>query len=91
MLDEPLEMNFVRKHTLETLRTARFQLARCNAAHLCQQARAPISRGTNLAVYASAWKDEKDLSDIFVYWNGYAYGKGVFGKESHQNFVNSLK
>ena len=36
-------------------------------------------------------KDEKDLSDIFVYWNGYAYGKGMSGKESHQNFVNALK
>ena len=31
--------------------------------------------GTQLAVYASAWKDEKDLADIFVFWNGYTYGK----------------
>jgi cobaltochelatase CobN len=49
------------------------------------------SPGVNLAVYASAWKDEKDLSDIFVYWNGYAYGKGVNGKESHQQLVNGLR
>ncbi|MCG2727862.1 MAG: cobaltochelatase subunit CobN, partial [Candidatus Methanoperedenaceae archaeon] len=47
--------------------------------------------GVELAVYASAWKEEKDLSDIFVYWNGYAYGKGTSGKESHQQLVNNLK
>jgi cobaltochelatase CobN len=48
-------------------------------------------REHTLAVYASAWKDEKALSDIFVYWNGYISGKGVAGTEYHQNFVNSLK
>jgi cobaltochelatase CobN len=47
--------------------------------------------GTQLAVYASAWKDEKDLSDIFLYWNGYAYGKGVFGEPAHKPFSISLK
>ena len=24
-----------------------------------------------------------DLSDIFLHWNGYAYGKGVFGEPAH--------
>ncbi|MBC7238872.1 MAG: cobaltochelatase subunit CobN, partial [Chloroflexi bacterium] len=45
----------------------------------------------NLAVYASAWKEESDLADIFVYWNGYAYGKGVFGKEAFRQLQASLK
>ena len=45
----------------------------------------------NLAVYASAWKEEKDLSDIFVYWNGYAYGKGINGKEAHEQLLRQLK
>ena len=49
------------------------------------------SAGVQLAVYASAWKDEKDLADIFLYWNGYAYGKDVKGKEAHMQLASSLK
>jgi cobaltochelatase CobN len=47
--------------------------------------------GTQLAVYASAWKTEKDLSDVFLYWNGYAYGRGAFGEPAHAVLKNSLK
>jgi cobaltochelatase CobN len=49
------------------------------------------SAGTQLAVYASAWKEEKDLADIFVYWNGYAYGKGIYGEEKHRQLADNLK
>ena len=81
-LDEPVEQNFVRKHILarmeedggkvdneEALRKAAYRIF-CSMPGVYQA-------GTQLAIYASAWKDEKDLSDIFLYWNGYAYGKGV--------------
>jgi len=95
-LDEPDEMNFVRKHTLaqiaesgndpaseKTWRDATFRLFASKPG--------TYQAGTDLAVYASAWKDEKDLSDIFVYWNGYAYGKGVFGEEKQSQLAGSLK
>jgi len=90
-LDEPLEMNSVRKHTLENLENCTAKDWREATLRIFASKPGTYQSGTNLAVYASAWKDEKDLSDIFVYWNGYAYGKGVPGKESHQQFVNSLK
>lgn len=90
-LDEPLEMNFVRKHTLENLENGTAKDWREATLRIFASKPGTYQSGTNLAVYASAWKDEKDLSDIFVYWNGYAYGKGVPGKESHQQFVNTLK
>ena len=47
--------------------------------------------GVNLAVYASAWKEDKDLSDVFVQWNGYAYGKNNFGAEAHDTLVAQLE
>jgi len=47
--------------------------------------------GVNLAVYASSWKDEKDLADIFVYWNQYGYGRSVHGKEMPESLTGSLK
>jgi len=90
-LDEPLDMNFVRKHSLDNLENGSAKDWREATLRIFASKPGTYQSGTNLAVYASAWKDEKDLSDIFVYWNGYAYGKGVSGKESHQNLVNSLK
>jgi cobaltochelatase CobN len=95
-LPEPPEKNFVRKHSLA-------QLSKNNGneqdpaswrdATLRIFASKPgsYSAGTQLAVYASAWKDEKDLADIFVFWNGYAYGKGVFGEEKHIQLTENLK
>ena len=90
-LDEPLEMNYPRKHALANLESGVASNWRDATLRIFASKPGTYQSGTNLAVYASAWKDEKDLSDIFVYWNGYAYGKGVPGKESHQNFVNALK
>jgi len=90
-LDEPLEMNFVRKHTLASLESGTAKDWREATLRVFASKPGTYQSGTNLTVYASAWKDEKDLSDIFVYWNGYAYGKGVAGRESYQHFVNALK
>ncbi len=95
-LPEPPEMNFIRKHSLA-------QLANYNTdendpiawrdATLRIFASKPgtYSAGTQLAVYASAWKNEKDLADIFVYWNGYAYGRNIFGEEKHIQLTENLK
>jgi cobaltochelatase CobN len=93
-LDEPPDRNFPRKHSLAQMAdsgNSGNNAWRDATLRIFSSKPGTYSPGVNLAVYASAWKDEKDLSDIFVYWNGYAYGKGVNGKESHQQLVNGLK
>lgn len=95
-LDEPAEMNFPRKHALAQLAEAgeseeNAEAMRSATLRLFASKPGTYQAGTQLAVYASAWKDEKDLADIFVYWNGYAYGKGVFGQERHRELIHSLK
>jgi cobaltochelatase CobN len=95
-LDEPLEMNFPRKHALdklaETGESPDNALAWRDATlRLFASKPGTYGAGVQLAIYASAWKDEKDLADIFVYWNGYAYGKGVFGKKAYRELSSSLK
>jgi len=95
LVDEPAEFNFVKKHALEQLQGK----DKLNEKSAWQEVTTRIfgskpgtyMAGVNLAVYASAWKDEKDITDIFVYWNQYAYGKNVFGKESAQDLINNLK
>ncbi len=80
MLDEPDEINYIRKHSPQGSEVRRIFGSR----------KGTYGMGVNLAVYASAWKEVQDLSDIFVYWNGYAYGKGVYGEESREEFIRSL-
>ncbi len=90
-LDEPPEMNYPRKHALACLKGDGESAWREATLRIFGSRPGTYQSGVSLAVYASAWKDEKDLSDIYVYWNGYAYGKGVNGVASHQRFVDSLR
>ncbi|MDH7596942.1 MAG: cobaltochelatase subunit CobN [Methanothrix sp.] len=70
-LDEPPEMNYVRKHMIES--------GDGRALRIFASPPGTYGSGVNLAVYASAWKDDKDLTDVFMQWNSYAYGKDIFG------------
>jgi cobaltochelatase CobN len=79
-LDEPEEMNYLRAHNLKNGPTPRIFASKPGT----------YGSGVNLAVYASAWKAEKDLSDIFIYWNGYAYGNGFFGEQAQEGLVKQL-
>ncbi len=79
-LDEPPEQNFLKKHSSD-------------AEHSRIFASRPgtYGNGVSLAIYASAWKEDKDLTDVFIHWNSYAYGKGVFGQQSNESLVKQLK
>jgi cobaltochelatase CobN len=93
-LDEPLEQNFIRRHTIERLNgksVSDKEEIRKATYRIFASMPGTYQAGTQLAVYASAWKTENDLSDVFLYWNGYAYGKGIFGEPAHQSLKKSLK
>ncbi|MFH1994855.1 MAG: cobaltochelatase subunit CobN, partial [Nitrospinota bacterium] len=94
-LPESPQENFIRKHISEKLGTLDLhdssQEFREASLRFFSSKPGTYGSGVNLAIYASAWKEEKDLSDIFVYWNGYGYGKGIYGKELHAHFTHQLK
>jgi len=105
-LDEPSEMNFPRQHALQYLRQQLGQQDKAEEAaadsqhseiwrkatfRLFSAKPGTYSAGVQMAVYASAWKEEKDLADIFVFWNGYAYGQGVKGVEAFDSLHQSLR
>jgi cobaltochelatase CobN len=88
-LDEPGEKNFVRKHALQGMekdgadfRTATYRIFSSKPG--------TYASGVNLAVLASAWKTQADLADIFVAWNGYAYGRDVRGTDAHDRLAANL-
>lgn len=92
-LDEPSEQNYVRKHALEQIKQQGE-----NTLDAWEQATARIfgsrpntyGAGVSLAIHASAWKTEKDLSDIFITWSGYAYGKNRGGQDVTEQFKRQL-
>ncbi len=100
LLQESGDDNFVRKHILQLTEEQgadlrdQGQLRRLSYRIFCAQP-GVFASGVNLAVYASAWKDVRDLSDIYTFWNGYAYGGGTgdatYGVAAHRELVASLQ
>ena len=96
-LDEPLDSNFPRKHTIEKMGGVKDEADvdgerfRDAALRIFSARPGTYGSGVNIAVYASAWKTAEDLAAIFVHHNGYAYGKGVFGKRAYEQLSSSLK
>jgi cobaltochelatase CobN len=88
-LDEPLDRNFVRRHTQKSIVENGSDL-RDATLRIFSSRPGSYASGVNLAVLASAWKTQGDLADIFVAYNGYAYGRDVQGKDAHAQLAANL-
>lgn len=96
-LDEPPEMNYIKKHYIEHIselvklgknvdeagKLARFRV-------FCAPSGA-YGAGVNLAIEASAWKTHEDLAKVWIKWSGYAYSKDGFGVDAHEVLALNLK
>lgn len=78
LLDEPPEINYLRRHAGP-------------ADRIFGSPKGTYGIGVNLAVYASAWEGTEDLADVFIYWNGFAYGRDRFGEEAREGLVSQLR
>ncbi len=97
MLNEAPEQNFIRKHIVRQAMQQgvsiedQEQFRKLSYRVFCAQP-GVYKAGVSLAVYASAWKAEADLSDIYVFWNGYAYGSGEsYGVQAHNELMENLR
>ncbi|MDD1728755.1 MAG: cobaltochelatase subunit CobN, partial [Methanospirillum sp.] len=88
-LDEPIEMNYVRKHALESMEQNNSSWQE-STLRIFSSKPGSYYNGVDLAVLASAWKDETDLAELYVAWNGYALRRGCEGKEAHGQFALNL-
>jgi len=93
-LDEPLEMNFVKKHFLETLE----KLKAAGVDKPEERAKSRVygeppgayGAGVNYAVEASAWKTDEDLMKVWLQWGSYAYTRRMYGEMNVEAFVVQL-
>ena len=77
--DEPVEMNYVKKHVDEAIASG----AEFNSATSRQFTQAPGAYGTYVddMVEDSAWETDSDLDDLFIRRNCSAYGGGRKGEK----------
>jgi len=88
-LEEPVEMNFVRKHSLMSM-PENGQDWRSSTLRIFSNPPGVYVTGVALAVHASAWETEKDLVDVFMTTHGYAYGKAYAGELMPEQFARNL-
>jgi cobaltochelatase CobN len=87
-LDEPIDMNNVRKHALEDRDRLVAELGSEQAAWRRATTRVfgtpPGSYGTGLLqlVDVRNWRDDADLGAVYEAWGGHAYGRGLDGVEA---------
>lgn len=81
-LDEPVEMNFVRKHYLADPNHGLYRIF----------GSAPGQYGTGIleAIVTKNWDTQQDLADIFLNWGGFAYTKKDYGIEKKDTFKHLL-
>ena len=81
-LDEPEDMNFVRKHTLAAMAENAELSFEDAAARLFGAQPGTYTAGVNLLIYSSSWEQQGDIGDLFTLYNQYSYGRNRFGKEA---------
>jgi len=90
--DEPLEMNFVRKHALKQAEDMQIDLRQA-ATRVFSNASGSYSSNVNLAVENSTWENESDLQDMYLARKGFAFNSDNPGVmlESKEIFETALK
>ncbi|MGL4741177.1 MAG: cobaltochelatase subunit CobN [Sarcina sp.] len=91
-LDEPLDMNYVRKHTLESLKEDGKDLSELDdaASRIFGTKSGTYFSAVTGLIYSSAWQTKDDIADVFMYYNSYKYGKDKYGAQDIKGFKNSL-
>jgi len=88
-LDEPDEMNFVKKHATEEKKDG----ADDRQATTRIFGSKPGAYGAGLLPLMDArnWRSDEDLAEVYAVWGGYAYGKGLNGVEARGEMESNLR
>jgi cobaltochelatase CobN len=88
-LDEPDDMNHVRAHTradIETHGDERRATTRIFGSR-------PGAYGAGLlpVIDARNWRDDADLAEVYAVWGGFAYGRGLDGREARDDMERAYR
>ncbi|MGB2927120.1 MAG: magnesium chelatase subunit H [Limnothrix sp.] len=90
--NEPLEMNYVRKHALDQAEEMGINIRQA-ATRIYSNASGSYSSNVNLAVENSSWEEEKELQDMYLNRKSFAFNSDNPGvmDENRKVFESSLK
>ncbi|MEU5881277.1 cobaltochelatase subunit CobN [Spirillospora sp. NPDC047279] len=88
-LDEPGDRNFLRRHALED-RAGHGDWRRATTRIFGSK---PGAYGAGLLplIDARNWRDDRDLAEVYAVWGGYAYGRGLDGREARTDMEASFR
>lgn len=88
--DEPLEMNFVRKHAIAQAEELGIS-TRQAATRVFSNASGSYSSNVNLAVENSTWESEDELQQMYLSRKSFAFGSEVNNTQQRQIYEAALK
>ncbi|MGK5740945.1 cobaltochelatase subunit CobN [Micromonospora sp. URMC 103] len=87
-LDEPHERNFVRAHVAADV--AEHGDERRATARIFGSKPGAYGAGLLPLIDARNWRSDADLAEVYAVWGGYAYGRGLDGREARSDMERSF-
>jgi len=88
-LDEPTEINFVKKHADEEKRNGADE--RRSTTRIFGSRPGAYGAGLLPLMDARNWRTDEDLAEVYAVWGGYAYGRGLDGVEAREAMESNLR
>jgi cobaltochelatase CobN len=88
-LDEPAERNFLRAHVEED--AARHGDRRRATSRIFGSKPGAYGAGLLPLIDARNWRSDADLAEVYAVWGGYAYGRGLDGREARADMESSFR
>ncbi len=89
-VDEPLEMNFVRKHAIAQAEAFGISVKQA-ATRVFSNASGSYSSNVNLAVENSTWESETELQQMYLSRKSFAFGADISNTQQRELYESSLK
>ncbi|SHH09387.1 cobaltochelatase CobN subunit [Jatrophihabitans endophyticus] len=88
-LDEPAESNFVRAHAQADL--AEHGDERRATIRIFGSKPGAYGAGLLPLIDARNWRDDADLAEVYAAWGGFAYGRGLDGREARPDMETAYR
>jgi cobaltochelatase CobN len=88
-LDEPAEQNYLRAHVEEDV--AEHGDRRRATSRIFGSKPGAYGAGLLSLIDARNWRSDADLAEVYAVWGGYAYGRGLDGREARADMEQSFR
>jgi cobaltochelatase CobN len=88
-LDEPAEVNYVRAHVLADI--AQHGDERRATTRIFGSKPGAYGAGLLPLIDARNWRDDRDLAEVYAAWGGFAYGRGLDGREARADMESAYR